>query len=464
MPQLFNLTGRRFLVWGLGKTGIATAGFLSRQGAHVTVVDSASASKHTQTLQTLAGLSIEYFWERTEPTSFSPYECILLSPGVPYDLPGLQRAREQGCPTLASLQWAAEHLDQPMVAVTGSAGKSTTVSLLGEMLRASGLSSFVGGNLGYPLISLLEQEDPVERIVVECSSFQLEACPHFTPQVSILTNLSSNHLDRHKTMERYAECKAQQFKNLSPDAWVIVRADDPESLHVVQQTSATILYISTHRDVEQGATLREDTMILKHPMWGEEEYSLSSYALPGVHNRENAMAAALATRLLGGTPQGIEQGLQHFRSLAHRLEDVSYVEGVRYINDSKSTTPESCAKAISAFRETGEPLHILLGGKSKGSCFRELALILAKEAQAVYLFGEAAEEIAQALQGHVDPTLDPTMERALERAQKAAQAGDIVLLSPACASYDQFSNFEERGDAFKAWVHAIAQSATHEVG
>jgi UDP-N-acetylmuramoylalanine--D-glutamate ligase len=462
MADTGNLKGRSFAVWGLGKTGLATAKHLLTQQADVTIIERGSPSPDT--IKQL-GPHTQWYCQGEEPEDFSLFETILLSPGVPYDAPGLQRARAAGIPTIASLQWAAWQTNQPTVAVTGSAGKSTTVTLIGDMLRASGLSTFVGGNLGTPLVTLLSENQSVERIVLECSSFQLEACPSFTPTVSVLTNLAPNHLDRHETIEQYAACKAQQFVNLPSDSWAITNAQDPPSASVVQGTKAQQLAFGHPLDditetQPAGAWLDGDKLFLRHDNWGTESYDLTGFSLPGFHNRENAMAAALAARLVGATPEGMQQALNGFASLAHRLESVGFVDGVHYINDSKATTPDSSRNAVLAFAHSGEPIHLLLGGRSKGSSFAPLVDHLTTQVKGIYLFGEAAQEIAGYM-GEKEYELAPTLDDALQQASQAATAGDVVLLSPGCASFDQFQNFEKRGDHFKQWVQdKQRQSAT----
>lgn len=446
-------TGRHFVVWGLGVQGVAATRYLARRGACVSVVEQAAASKFGSLIEELSQFSnIAWYWQGEVPSVWTSVEAVLLSPGVPYDLPALQKIRDLGVPTIAALDLAARLTEIPMLAVTGSAGKSTTASLVGAMLHASGWPTFVGENLGTPLFVALDQEAKYQRLVLECSSFQLEACSHLRPCVAVLTNLGENHLDRHKTMENYAACKSRLFQFLPATSWVVARANDPWAERVIAGTPASVVYFYGQGEAQQGAMSLGPDLVLRHPQWGEERIPWSSLRLRGQHNRENAMAAALASRLAGATATGIQQGMDNFRGLPHRLEDVGLVRGVRYFNDSKATTPTAAVRSMQAFAYTGEPLHVMLGGRAKGTRFHELNEALGTGVKRLYLFGEAATTIAEDIRVNVPVSLFSTLHEALEAAQKNADTGDVVLLSPACASFDQFSNFEERGKYFCQWV------------
>jgi len=346
-----------------------------------------------------------------------------------------------------------------MVAVTGSAGKSTTVSLLGEMLQQSGFSTFVGGNLGIPFVRVLENPESCQKIVLECSSFQLEATPALGPQVAVLTNLQPNHLDRHKTMEKYAECKAQLFLSLSEQATIITQGNDPSVLPVIEGSKGQRSYYVQEPldDATPFTTADREKVTIAHPDWGQETYALAGFSLVGQHNRENAAVAALAARLMGASADGIKKALNSFTGLAHRLEEVRVSTDVRFFNDSKSTTPDSSIRAIQAFDPKLDSIRLMLGGRSKGTGFSQLIPVLQEGIVGLYLFGEAAEEILQELEGHVPVSISlyPGLREALESAHRDAGNGETILLSPACTSFDQFSNFEQRGEKFKAWVKEL---------
>lgn len=467
MARQLDRSQKHYVVWGWGKTGRATAHFLASVGARVTVVDQADATRHQESLAQLPDdlrQKMTFYWGGTQPdaSALEDVEVVLLSPGVPYDHPALIALREHQLDTIASLHFAATEVEAagvPIVAITGTAGKSTTVSLLGEMLKASGLRTFVGGNLGTPLISILHTLDQYDCVVIECSSFQLEACPAFRPLVAGVTNLSANHLDRHKTMEAYAAAKAMMFHNQRDNAWAIFPAGDTWCEQMVDKSAAQKLTFSTD-ETEQGAQITASGILIRLPGAEPIVFDLSRFGLLGAHNRENAALAALAAHLAGATTAAIQQALDTFRSLPHRLEPIAEVAGVRYVNDSKSTTPESTSQAIKAFAQEQPTIHLLLGGRDKGTGFAALTEPLKQDNIALYLFGEAADVIAPFLPSTQKATTHPLMEDALAHAARRAQPGEVVLLSPACASFDQFRNFEERGEVFAKWVRGYNPQQT----
>lgn len=458
MQERGALHERHFVVWGLGKQGLAAATYLVRQGAAVSVVERRTQEQAQAAVAELSPWAerVRYFWEGELPNRWEGVDSVILSPGVPFDLPELVQLREQGVRTVAALDVAVQCTDIPIVAVTGSAGKSTTVSLIGSILNASGLPSFVGGNLGTPLFVWLNEESSAERLVLECSSFQLEATTHLRPKVAVLTNLGENHLDRHKTMDSYADCKANMFRYMDKDAWVVARAGDPWNDKVLGDTHAQICYFHPEGEAEVGAMSIGDQLVLRHPIWGEDSIPWSALRLRGGHNRENAMAAALAARLAGASAESISQGFQHFAGLQHRLEDVGVVGGVHFFNDSKATTPAAAVRSIQAFGDD-DTLHVLLGGRSKGNRFVEINEALQTGKKRLYLFGESAATIADDLESDVQMSLFPSMKDACVAAQNAASSGDVILLSPACASFDEFANFEERGRWFRDWVLRLGE-------
>jgi UDP-N-acetylmuramoylalanine--D-glutamate ligase len=426
------------------------------------IVEQSTKEQHRASLSELEPWrdQIEYLWAGLEPENWRGMSAVIVSPGVPYNLPGLERARANGVPVVAELDWGASRCQEPIVAVTGTAGKSTTVSLIGEMLRASGLSCFVGGNLGTPLLSWLDKDESVDRLVLECSSFQLEACQSMYPQVAVLTSMSENHLDRHQTMENYTACKSRLFELADQNTWVVARADDEMVKAVLGNTRGQVVWFYPDRDGECGAMSVCDSLVLRHPLWGEEKISWQELRLRGLYNRENAMAAALAARLSGASLKGIIDGLRSFRGLAHRLEEIATCGGVCYIHDSKATTPRAVVRAVESFDREREALHLLLGGRSKGSRFDEINSVLGRGIRGVYLFGESASELESAITANVRISRHQKMEDALEAASANAQAGEVVLLSPACASYDQFVDFEQRGECFRQWVLTRCGSRT----
>ncbi|MCB9643028.1 MAG: UDP-N-acetylmuramoyl-L-alanine--D-glutamate ligase [Myxococcales bacterium] len=449
-----EIAGRRILVWGLGRTGLAALRFLVDRGASVTVVETSDPSKHQETISAYQEAPVRFLWGDARPV-WSEIDAVLLSPGVPFDLPALEEARAMGVETISEMEWGLGYLEAPWIGITGSAGKSTTTSLLGAMLEASDLRVFVGGNLGIPLVAFLNEAKPVDWVVLECSSFQLEASPDLHPNVGVLTNLKPNHLDRHGTMERYAACKAPLFRHLQPNDPLILRGGDDSILPVVQESMGQRIAFWNDGEHDEGAMCLGETMILRHSRWGEERYDLRKIKLRGAHNRENVMAAALAARCAGATFEGIQKALDSFGGLVHRQQELGEWHGVKYINDSKATTPDSALRAVQACSERGERLRLLLGGRSKGTGFASLYDAVQQHVEKLYLFGEAREEILGDLHGATETEMFASMEEALNAASRDAQTGEIVLLSPACTSFDAFRSFEHRGEEFARWFDAL---------
>lgn len=456
-----EIAGRHVLVWGLRKTGLAGVRFLLRRGARVTVVASGDASEYVEALGLLKDQPVSFLWGDRLP-SWDGIDSVLLSPGVPYDRRELVEARALGIETLSEMGWGLSEMAVPWVGVTGSAGKSTTVSLIGAMLEASGIRVFVGGNLGTPLVSFLDEDRVVDRVVLECSSFQLEATPNAHPQVGVLTNLQPNHLDRHGTMERYAACKAPLFGHMRSEDALILCGGEESILPVVQGSLGERIAFWRDGDHPKGAMCQGETMILRHPRWGEEVYDLRRVRLRGLHNRENLMAAALAARCAGATAEGVQATIDGFGGLAHRQEELGTWRGVRYVNDSKATTPDSALRAVEACAEKGERLRLLLGGRSKGTGFVGLREAVLRDVEKLYLFGEAREEILRDLGGLVETGTYMSMEEALDAAASESTEGEIVLLSPACSSFDAFQSFVHRGEAFGRWFRALCSESVAE--
>ncbi|MEM1008393.1 MAG: UDP-N-acetylmuramoyl-L-alanine--D-glutamate ligase, partial [Myxococcota bacterium] len=328
-----DLSGQHFVVWGLGRTGTETAVFLSKRGAKVTILDSGVFKLHRQQIEKLPTREIAFVWESQGLDSWRGIDCILLSPGVPYDLPALKRARALQIPTLAAMDWCAQFVEIPIVAVTGSMGKSTTVTCVGEMLRCSGKRPFVGGNLGTPLAIYLQEPEAYDYVVLECSSFQLEACAHLSPDIAVFTNIAPNHLDRHGDMQTYLACKLKMCTQMSEEGMLIWNTED-ETLEGVKWPGLPEKLRFGWNALEEGAFMEGDQLVLRRWCWGEERYDLRDIALLGRHNRENIMAAALAARCAGATSEAIRLALRKVRGLPHRLERVGCWHGVAYFNDS----------------------------------------------------------------------------------------------------------------------------------
>ena len=451
-----ELNNKRVLVVGLGRSGVASALFLKSRGARVTVSDAKSEEQLREQIPTLldAGIAVETgaHGERT----FRNQDLIVVSPGVPIDAQPIVQARALGQPVIGEIELASQFLPGPIVAITGSNGKTTTTTLIGEILVASGLKTLVGGNIGTAAISLAEQATPETAIVLEVSSFQLETIRSFRPKVAVVLNVTPDHLDRHRTFVAYVDAKARIFENQQSDDFSVLNADDPTCVELAGRTRAHVFWFSRKSEVESGAYVREGQVTLRRN--GSEQTILSTSEIPlkGSHNLENVLAAVCASALMGCPSEKIRSAIVNFKAVEHRLEYVATIRGVEYYNDSKATNVDATIKALESFPAN---VHLILGGKDKGSDYTELNDLLRQRVKSVYTIGAAAEKIRSQIKGTTQLISSDTIESAIKQASAAAQAGDVVLLAPACASFDQFQNYEHRGRVFKDLVHQLATAS-----
>ncbi len=460
MSVTLELKGKRVLVVGLARTGMATARFCSHLGAIVTATDVRPEERFGDDAKALrqAGVALELGGLR--PETFATQDLIVVSPGVDPRIPALERARTAAIPIWSEIELASRFLHGRLVAITGSNGKTTTTALLGHILKTANIETLVGGNIGVPLISLVDQSSESGITVVEVSSFQLETIDSFRPEIALLLNLTPDHLDRHESFEEYVRIKLRIFENqLERDA-AILNADDPE---VAQRFPARprVYWFSRQKRVASGAYLRDAHVFVRTD--GTEESILRRDEIPlrGEHNVENILAACVAARLAGADPFAIAQGIKSFPGVEHRLEFVAEINGVRFYNDSKATNVDASLKAIEAFES---PLLVILGGKDKGSPYAPLREPLRQRARMILLIGAASEKIAADLAGAVSVEPAGTLEHAVNIAFERARPGDTVLLAPACASFDQFDNYEHRGRVFKELVVRLAAQAAAAAG
>lgn len=448
-----NLEGKRVLVVGLARSGRAAVECLLARGAQVTVTDLSPPAALQVNLRELAAknVGLEIGVHRTE--TFENQDLIVVSPGVPADSSYLEAARAKNIPVVPEVEVAGWFLESPLVGVTGSNGKTTTTTLLGKMLEASRLPPVVAGNIGVPLISLVNRVPRDKTIVAELSSFQLEVVSDFRPRVAVLLNLTPNHLDRHASFETYVEAKAQIFRNQTPEDFAVLNADDPVVRSVASRTRARKIYFSRQMELPDGLYESGGRVIYRVGNLERAILETRDVTLRGEFNLENVLAAAAAACVLGADFKAIRRAVQQFRGVEHRLEFVREVCGVEFFNDSKATSVDAAAKALSAF-EGG--VHLILGGKDKGAPYAPLGPLVARRVRALYLIGAAAERIASELEGTAEIVRARDLKTAVLEAFSRAQAGETVLLSPACASFDQFENFEHRGKVFKEVVERIA--------
>jgi UDP-N-acetylmuramoylalanine--D-glutamate ligase len=453
-----ELNNKRVLVVGLGKSGAASALFLKAHGARVTVSDTKSGDELRNEIPVLLDHGITVETGGHGDRTFRGQDLIVVSPGVPIDAPKLVQARALGEPVIGEIELAAQFLPGPIIAITGSNGKTTTTTLTGEIMTASGFPTLVGGNIGTPAISLAERAKPDTVIVLEVSSFQLETIQTFRPKVAVVLNVTPDHLDRHRTFDVYVDAKARIFENQQPGDFAVLNADDSACVSMAARTRAQVFWFSRHKEVQQGAWVRDGNILFRDSAGQREILQVSEISLKGAHNLENVLAAACAGALMGCAPEKIRQAVRGFKAVEHRLEFVATIRGVDYYNDSKATNVDATIKALESFPGN---IHLILGGKDKGSDYSVLNDLLRQRVKRVYTIGAAAAKIESQIVSSkgVGPEIvrAETLDNAVRRANAVAQPGDVVVLAPACASFDQFRNYEHRGQVFKEVVQSLAR-------
>jgi len=455
---MMRLSGKKSLVVGLRRTGVAAARFLANRGARVTVTDKGDSSSFAQERESLRGLPVEYALGSHRSEDFISADLIVVSPGVPLSIPEIAAARERGAEVICELELAARFIAVPIVAISGTNGKSTVTSLIGEMLKRGGRKTFVGGNIGNPLLNLVNSNESAEVAVVEVSSFQLEGIESFRPHVAVMLNITPDHLDRYPDMEAYIEAKARIFLNQNAEDWAVVNGDD----EIVLRSLGDVLSRQAHFSIKNPppsparawARGSEIMLELSHPDRKTEVVSTVGMKLEGAHNLENAVAAAAAARLVDVPIEAIEGVLKEFTGLAHRVQFVREVGGARYYDDSKGTNVGAVEKSLVGFNS---PVVLIAGGLDKGGDFTTLRPLLKERARALVLMGAARNKMTAQI-GDVVPTESASdMKDAVERARRLARPGDVILLSPACASFDMFRSYAHRGDVFQQVVREITE-------
>jgi UDP-N-acetylmuramoylalanine--D-glutamate ligase len=428
-----KLEGAKVVVVGMARSGMAAVELLREKGARVRAVDQKPAA---------AGV------EPQTEASFADAELIVLSPGVPADLAVLEGARHRGARVIGDLELASWYLQGEIIGITGANGKTTTTALTGHILKQSGIAVQVGGNIGTPPAAMVKTSRAGQWNVLELSSFQLETTDTFRPHIGAALNVTPDHLDRHGTLERYADAKGRLFTQQTTDDFKVLNADDPICQGFAGRGHGAVVWFSSTREVSPGAFLRGGEILLN----GNSVMKTSEVPLRGVHNLENTMAAAAMASLAGATHAQIRAAVMTFPGVEHRLEFVRRLNGVDWYNDSKATNADASLKAIAAF-DGG--LWVILGGKDKNSDYSVLANPLRAKAHGALLIGAAADKIGAQLRGSVPLLRSGTLDAAVAEAHARAKSGDTVLLAPACASFDQFESFEHRGREFKRLVQAL---------
>jgi UDP-N-acetylmuramoylalanine--D-glutamate ligase len=451
---MLDIKGKKILVVGLGKSGLAAALFLRRRGAHVTVSDVRSAEALAKEIPALIEEGIMVETGGHGLLTFRRQDLIVVSPGVPLDTPELAQVKSFGLPVIGELELAARFLRGKTLAVTGSNGKTTTTTLLGEILAASGLPTLVGGNIGVPVVALIDASNDESWSVLEVSSFQLETTDEFHPAIAVILNITPDHLDRHGSFENYCAAKERIFAAQAADDCLVLNADNTPCEVAAARAAARVFWFSIEHPVSRGAWLEQGAVVYRPAPDAATEFimPLSGIPLKGAHNIENVLAAAVAARLAGVKAETIRRAIENFQAVEHRLEYVATRNGVEFYNDSKATNVDATAKAIAAF---SGGIHLILGGKDKGSPYTVLAPLVRERVSAVYTIGAAAAKIESQLRDVVSIHSCGTLDKAIAAAASAARPGEVVVLAPACSSYDQFENYEQRGRVFKELVGAL---------
>jgi UDP-N-acetylmuramoylalanine--D-glutamate ligase len=455
MPVATELRGKRVLVVGLARTGVATALFCAARGARVTATDSRSETEIGEAIARLKNAQVALELGAHHEKTFLEQDLIVPSPGVAADEPHLQAARAKGVTIWSEIELAYRFLKGRLIGITGSNGKTTTTSLVEHILKTAGMQTILAGNIGTPLIGCVDAMTDNTFTVVELSSFQLELIDTFRPNIGVFLNLTPDHLDRHHTLEAYGSAKARLFENQIGDDAAILNADDAATTPYAPSLPR-VYWFSRKQRVAQGAYVRGEEIVFRQDGTEEVLLKLEDIPLAGAHNVENVLAAAAVAFIAGAPASAIAKGVRSFAGVEHRLEFVAEIAGVRYYNDSKATNVDATLKALDAF--PGRIL-IILGGKDKGSDYTALQKPLREKAILALLIGAAAEKIESQISGSVALERAETLDRAVETASHAAQRGDVVLLAPACASFDQFQNYEHRGRVFKDLVKQLETQA-----
>jgi len=445
----FDVKGKRVTVAGAAKSGIAAAELLAERGAHVTLSDARATVPDAEPLR---ALDVRLELGGHQPATFTGADLVVLSPGVPSEQPVVQAARDRGVPVIAEIELAFRWLRGRVIAITGTKGKSTTTALTGRMLEASGYTVTVGGNIGAPLSAQVAASTPDTLHIVEASSFQLEEIDAFRPWIAVMLNFSPDHLDRHPTVQRYGAAKARIFENQEPDDWAVINADDPAVLDLARRARARTRLFAPQSSIDEGTAIEDGWIVSRHAGSTTSLVPLSAIHLLGPHLVSDVMAAATVGAIVGAAPAAMTSAVESFRGLEHAMELVREIGGVRFVNDSKATNVESARRSIESFADGLVPI---IGGRYKGGDFRLLRDPLIARAKAVVAIGEAKALIGEALADAVPVYEAQTLEEAVARAFALAKPAGVVLLAPACSSFDMFRDYAERGRRFKEAVGRI---------
>ncbi len=454
-----QLSGLRVLVVGLGRSGLAAARLAAARGAHVLVADRKPRSEMSNGIAQALALGATVHCGGHPQELAGETDLVILSPGVPASLPIVLAARARGVPVWSEVELAWRFCRGRVVGITGSNGKSTTTSMAGTILRTAGIPGGTGGNLGTPFADLLSLDGPTAVHAVELSSFQLETVDRFQAAVAAILNLSPDHLDRYPSYDAYAAAKARIFETQGPRDASILNADDPDEMRFSGAVRGELFRFSTRGETTLGAFVRAGRIVVRLPEEEDELMDAREIPVPGEHNLANALVAALACRLVGCAPEAIADGLRAYRALPHRLQYVGTLDGVAFYDDSKATNLDAAVRALRSF--PAGRVHVILGGRDKGADWSALFPVIREQARRALLVGEAAAAIRKGVEGAVPLEDCGTIRTAVRVGFDGAAPGDVVLLAPGCASFDQYGNFEERGRDFRGAVEALFPEGTH---
>lgn len=462
--EQMELSGKKIVVAGLGRTGMSVALFLKRRGAQVTLTDSSDDRELADRADSLGKMGVKVELGSHNPDAFKNAWLIVLSPGVPHTIDPVRKAVERGVPVIGEIELASKFIKEPIVAISGTNGKTTVTSLAGKMLEESGLNVFVGGNIGNPLIDYVDSKKKAEIIVAEISSFQLDTIETFRPKISVLLNITEDHLDRYEDFNAYIKSKGRIFENQEGSDISIFNASDRHLRSMAGNIRCRKIpfsdekHLKGHKEYAKILNDRIDFNIEKSSAGSnfafEGNFSLyfSEIGIPGRHNIENVAAAALASLAAGGNRAGIRSALKKFKGLPHRIEHVAVIKGTEYYDDSKATTVDSVTKALEVF---SRPVILIMGGRNKGSNFSLLKNTVIKHVKKLIVLGEAKTEITASLGDIVETVSAESMEESVNLAYSSAEPGDVVLLSPACSSFDMFTSYSHRGEIFRRSVERL---------
>ncbi len=452
---MFDFKNKKVIILGAARSGLACASLLVRKGAKVTLSDSAVKPQKVKELKALKKIGVRIQTGGHPVSLLKGADYLVISPGVNSTLPVLRQSRRRGIPVLSEIEVACQYISCPIIAITGTNGKTTTTSLTGAIFNAAGYKTFVCGNIGLPMTAIADRTRPDSIVVAEISSFQLENIVSFRPHIAVMLNITPDHLDRYPGLPDYIKAKLNIYRNQTPANFAVVNYDDEVSRDTSKIGAAQVIYFSRKKALKTGLRVRAGRIYARLNGKTLAIVKTGELGIPGPHNLENALAAIACALLFKVPLPALRRTLRDFRGVEHRLELAGLVKGVKFINDSKATNVDSVVKALESFKEK---IILIAGGRDKGSPYRPLAKLVKQKVKALIVLGEAKEKIKREL-GKLTATFETeNLPEAVKLGYKLARPGDIVLLSPACASFDMFKNYEQRGEVFKDMVRRLKKA------